>query len=282
VKEHYWKLTIKGGPGSGHWGHAGRPGKIGGSLPGNVAVSIATGRTAVMRHDLLKRGRHETQDHPDFRFLSVAVRDGDVQPNEFDAVLEIERIAGAKRYVENFIRENRELVGQLDDDGLIMDPDRNIAANIVFTTDKADAGMGSASSDAGIIKVFYAPYDAEKAGWESWRKDAWEIDPLFVATHELHHAYGSLTELDILSDVMAVGYHLELGNTLNPSEVNRVARGWLQVGTDRVAGKDWWREHVVRSRKAFRWLYDTNPEYAKQIMSEYADPEKLERKIRRW
>jgi len=36
----------KGGPGSGHWGHAGRPGKRGGSLPANVAVSIRTGKTA--------------------------------------------------------------------------------------------------------------------------------------------------------------------------------------------------------------------------------------------
>jgi hypothetical protein len=43
---YYWKLTVKGGPGSGHWGHAGRPGKVGGSLPADVAVSVATGRTA--------------------------------------------------------------------------------------------------------------------------------------------------------------------------------------------------------------------------------------------
>ena len=34
----------KGGPGSGHWGHAGRPGKRGGSLPGDVAVSVETAR----------------------------------------------------------------------------------------------------------------------------------------------------------------------------------------------------------------------------------------------
>ena len=36
----------KGGPGSGHWGHAGRPGKVGGSVSGSVAVSIRTGQTA--------------------------------------------------------------------------------------------------------------------------------------------------------------------------------------------------------------------------------------------
>lgn len=44
--DYEWKLTIKGGPGSGHWGHAGRPGFVGGSVPANIAMSIATGRTA--------------------------------------------------------------------------------------------------------------------------------------------------------------------------------------------------------------------------------------------
>jgi len=38
-----------GGDGSGHYGHAGRPGKRGGSLPGDVAVSIEKGRTAEER-----------------------------------------------------------------------------------------------------------------------------------------------------------------------------------------------------------------------------------------
>jgi len=33
MSKYEWKFTIKGGPGSGHWGHAGRPGQRGGSLP---------------------------------------------------------------------------------------------------------------------------------------------------------------------------------------------------------------------------------------------------------
>lgn len=41
----------KGGPGSGHYGHAGRPGRRGGSVPGSVAVSVRTGRqTAASPH----------------------------------------------------------------------------------------------------------------------------------------------------------------------------------------------------------------------------------------
>ena len=47
LDDYEWKLTIeKGGPGSGHWGHAGRPGQRGGSVSGSIAMSIRTGRTA--------------------------------------------------------------------------------------------------------------------------------------------------------------------------------------------------------------------------------------------
>jgi hypothetical protein len=57
----YFSLVIekakleKGGPGSGHWGHAGRPGNRGGSVSGSVAVSIRTGRTARERQAAAKQ-----------------------------------------------------------------------------------------------------------------------------------------------------------------------------------------------------------------------------------
>lgn len=35
------QVIIKGGPGSGHFGHVGRPGKVGGSLPGSLRTPIA-------------------------------------------------------------------------------------------------------------------------------------------------------------------------------------------------------------------------------------------------
>lgn len=41
MKDYRWKLTIKGGPGSGNWGHAGRPGLIGGSQPGGGHHMVA-------------------------------------------------------------------------------------------------------------------------------------------------------------------------------------------------------------------------------------------------
>ena len=65
----------KGGPGSGHWGHAGRPGKRGGSLPGDVAVSIHTGRTARLRQaeaagTLVPPGQFQTIDQAQLWFQS--------------------------------------------------------------------------------------------------------------------------------------------------------------------------------------------------------------------
>ena len=42
-------VRIKGGDGSGHYGHAGRPGRVGGSVPASVAMSLRTGATAAER-----------------------------------------------------------------------------------------------------------------------------------------------------------------------------------------------------------------------------------------
>ena len=44
MSNYEWRLTIKGGPGSGNWGHSGRPGQVGGSGSGGggVASSILT------------------------------------------------------------------------------------------------------------------------------------------------------------------------------------------------------------------------------------------------
>ena len=41
--------VVKGGAGSGNWGHAGRPGKVGGSMTQGAAMSRLTGKTAAKR-----------------------------------------------------------------------------------------------------------------------------------------------------------------------------------------------------------------------------------------
>lgn len=84
------KFTVnKGGPGSGHFGHAGRPGKVGGSVPSSVAMSIRTGRTAKKRQEeAAKKAAERSQRaakkaEPQAETLSVAGYTWEVEPPKF-------------------------------------------------------------------------------------------------------------------------------------------------------------------------------------------------------
>ena len=74
-----WKLTIeprrKGGPGSGHWGHAGRPGQVGGSVSGSVAMSVRTGRTARERQQAARERRQSGGPSATLYAASTAARE---------------------------------------------------------------------------------------------------------------------------------------------------------------------------------------------------------------
>jgi len=48
----------KGGPGSGNWGHAGIPGSVGGSIPRDSGMSIASGSTWLERYEAAKGKPH--------------------------------------------------------------------------------------------------------------------------------------------------------------------------------------------------------------------------------
>lgn len=61
-------MVLQGGPGSGHWGHAGRPGEKGGSLPSKKGASRTSGATAAMRQ---KVRRDISKD------IATVRRDGD-------------------------------------------------------------------------------------------------------------------------------------------------------------------------------------------------------------
>ena len=58
------KVRLKGGPGSGNWGHAGRPGKVGGSAPGGGLGTIGAraGSTAEERAELSAKTRKERRE----------------------------------------------------------------------------------------------------------------------------------------------------------------------------------------------------------------------------
>lgn len=47
-------IVTKGGPSSGHWGHMGIPGQVGGSAPASAGASLRTGRTAAIRQRATK------------------------------------------------------------------------------------------------------------------------------------------------------------------------------------------------------------------------------------
>ncbi len=84
----------KGGPGSGHYGHAGRPGKRGGSVPGNVAVSIRTGKYAANRQAAasphkespLQREAREWEEAQSDAMATVEARNGKlITQEQFEA-----------------------------------------------------------------------------------------------------------------------------------------------------------------------------------------------------
>jgi len=63
LAERVGKSIEKGGPGSGHWGHAGRQGKRGGSVSGQTAMSLRTGRAAAQRRQKAKGGAVPAAGH---------------------------------------------------------------------------------------------------------------------------------------------------------------------------------------------------------------------------
>jgi len=75
MKNYKWKLEIKGGPGSGHHGHAGRPGKIGGSVPGSKygsaadALNSAPIGPASRSRSWRKKNQERYENDPDFKVL---------------------------------------------------------------------------------------------------------------------------------------------------------------------------------------------------------------------
>ena len=52
------RVKTKGGPGSGNWGHAGRKGQRGGSIPRDSGMSIASGSTWLERYETVKGKPH--------------------------------------------------------------------------------------------------------------------------------------------------------------------------------------------------------------------------------
>lgn len=89
-KDYEWTLTIKGGPGSGFHGHAGRPGLVGGSGSG----SISGGKLGTATEEKVRRG------------LEVVLTHGNITGQEISISLDIDGTevarSGGERIVTGF------------------------------------------------------------------------------------------------------------------------------------------------------------------------------------
>ncbi len=87
AKEWYrgWMVTQKGGPGSGNYGHAGRRGMRGGSMPRSSAMSLSTGATA---------GERQQQARQQAQGAVVAQTLEDAQAQQVDRQQVLEHIMG--------------------------------------------------------------------------------------------------------------------------------------------------------------------------------------------
>lgn len=262
------KLTIKlkGGPGSGHKGHAGRPGRRGGSAPG-------TGGNPV-HASLSKDGKYEERPtegglHYILAATSHTWDETAIHPDKFSPDAEIQLMKDANAHMRGLLSdpEMADFIKRIDRDGDALishgsDDKYTIGTNIIFTGDPSMVGAGSGGP--GSSKIFWVPYSAdEEAFSKAFRGDtqsqsAFGVDPLYVAFHEMHHAYGSNTELDMFSDFAALDFHLSRGNTTQmKAAVDAKLDSMFMWASGQASGE--WKQDRLDTRAALGRLYSRNP-----------------------
>ena len=322
-------LVERGGPGSGHHGHRGRPGKVGGSLPSKGVLSGYTyeyeirGDETYTKHktDSLEEavrigsqnplGRLEARSPDGGLWFSMAFpgtegtggytldeidieREAEVVVEVFEHFMEVfsdpENLAwleamdlgGANiiKSVERYLRFREE--GQFADDSDNLLARRQWAAgmNIVMTNRDDNVGAGSSGVNSYSAKVFWNPVtlDPEKSVLSGDRGFRFGVDPIYVLMHELHHAFGSGSELDDLSDALAADYYLNNREFLERDDLDKGMEQRLAMianaGTRRAQGD--FKEGILRARAATGWLYSRHPDYFQQKLEErraYANDE---------
>ena len=224
-----------------------------------------------------------SREGSDYRVWMSASDINKITPQEFDPDLEYGRIRFTIDRVREVLKKHPDFVSMIDRDGDIMvsQADRKVGTNIIFTADNENVGAGSGGP--GSAKVFWLPYEYRDRenfyGFQSWSRLG--VDPLYVLVHELHHAFGSSSELDLFSDVMAVDVHLQLGNTMAPGSVASQVDHMLLWARQRASGK--WKEDILIQRKAMRWLYDMHTDDIRKILTDkYEDGDEMAKRISRW
>lgn len=165
-------------------------------------------------------------------------------------------------------------------------------AMVVMTLSIADYGAGSGGP--GGAKVFWGPYSAPNrrdrlktdkdrepgARYDHSYADSLGVDPVYVLSHELHHAWGSGSELDFGSEVVALDAHLKLG--LTEAAAVRAVRTSLSGFVANLAYRRTASEQN-RFGRALRYLYKRNGGVLKEFMlaQEIVTPGEWERMVGR-
>jgi hypothetical protein len=95
------------------------------------------------------------------------------------------------------------------------------------------------------------------------------LSPAYVQFHEMHHGFGSDTELDRFSDLISLDFYMrryeDLPGYMQAAVVDKAFQTYYW-GTGRLSGR--WRETRLASRRASAWLYNRYPEFYGQAIEE--------------
>ena len=194
--------------------------------------------------------------------ISMRVREGDITAQEFDPDAEAMRLTGVVSSMRDIVSDEG-FLRAMGEDGMIGHEDWNVNVGAIFTKNPRDAGMGSAGEHS--AKVFYSPYESKDRPFI--RLSEFGVDPIYVSVHELHHAFGSDSELDMFSDFAAAACHYSLGDTLVPDMVKFTLSSHL--GGAIRAPERTTKSHVKQMRVGLAWLNSKYPEKVRALVLDY-------------
>jgi hypothetical protein len=326
-RAHYFpdEIVERGGPGSGHFGHEGRPGQVGGSKPSGRAglPSLKDVRWFTqgphfrdkIEHESLEEaleagdGRIEIIDDERLLWASIVFAKSDQESekeffragytrDQIDPAVEIQHMIGVYDHMVEVLSdpENAEFIEQSDRHGEFMlsttqewlERLEQLKAegterlellgrrgewpslNMIVTNRQDNAGAGSTNIGALGGKVFWVPVTLDEA--QSVLKDThmtFGVSGPYVLVHELHHGFGSGTEFDQISNVIAADYYMKHPDAMNSFVEQSMVQELNSMtfsGTRRAAGE--FKTSILRNREAMGWLYSRNKDYFTEVFNE--------------
>jgi len=303
-------LEERGGEGSGHHGHRGRPGKVGGSLPGKgisnlrfqvrpiggevtlvdgleEAVAMGGGRVEYIDPYRKMWALYMWSDELEDRGFSLdeidLAREIEIALEVHDYFLELINNPANAKAIEAMDRDGDQLLRIVqkwmeeregfDIDNPFLRRQYGPSMNIVLTNNDDRVGAGSSQTGTKAAKVFWQPVtlDPEKQVLQADRGTfAFTGSPIYVLVHEMHHGFGSGSELDPFSSVVAADFYLNNRDYMTPGLEKGMLTELAQTlsgGQRRAAGE--FKEYTLRDRAAMGWLYSRHSDYFDTIMDSY-------------